>query len=71
MQEGVVSLTVQTDENLTVRERIFDAAVESGFKIVGLQTKVLSLEDIFVEITTREDDAPPATDKSGEKGAQK
>lgn len=38
-----------------VRERIFDAAVGSGFKLLGMSSKTLSLEDVFVRITTSED----------------
>lgn len=56
-----VSIITHTD----VRERIFDTAVEGEFKIIGMTPKDASLEDIFVEITTSEDDATEATEKGG------
>ena len=37
-----------------IREKIFDAAVASGFKLLSVHTKSQSLEDIFVEIITQE-----------------
>ena len=55
-EDGIVTLNVSADPGVSVRERIFDAAVSSGFKLLGMSSKVLSLEEVFVEITTREDD---------------
>ncbi len=54
---------IRAASDLPVREGIFDAAVASGFKLVGLMAKDASLEDIFVQITTDESakaDAPEA-----------
>ncbi len=53
--------------NVDLREQIFDAAVQGGFKLIGLTPKNASLEDIFVEITTSEDDDGEASEKGGEK----
>jgi ABC-2 type transport system ATP-binding protein len=64
--QGLVSFDIDADPGPEVRERIFDAAVENGFKLLGLSSKAISLEDIFVEITTEEDAAPTRTDGEGE-----
>ncbi|MDR2304245.1 MAG: ATP-binding cassette domain-containing protein [Treponema sp.] len=44
-------------------ERIFDWAIDSSFKILGMSRKKLSLEDIFVELThepgSRNEASPP------------
>ncbi|MCP4677023.1 MAG: ATP-binding cassette domain-containing protein [Deltaproteobacteria bacterium] len=54
-KDGLVTYTIQAETDRAVRERIFDVAVENGFKLVGLSTESASLEDIFVQITTREE----------------
>jgi hypothetical protein len=51
----LIHFAITTDPDIGVRERIFDAAVAGGFKLLGLSSKNLSLEDVFVEITTRDD----------------
>jgi ABC-2 type transport system ATP-binding protein len=56
--DGLLTFTIIADPDPNVRERIFDAAVDAGFKLLGLGSRTVSLEDIFVEITTSEDDAP-------------
>ncbi len=53
--DGLIRFAVTADPDIGVRERIFDAAVAGGFKLLGLSSKTLSLEDVFVEITTRDD----------------
>jgi ABC-2 type transport system ATP-binding protein len=55
---GLAAFSVETDPDTDVRERIFDAAVASGFKLTGLRVKSVSLEDVFVKITTTEEGAP-------------
>jgi ABC-2 type transport system ATP-binding protein len=42
-------------------ERIFDWAVSSGLKILGMNRKKLSLEDIFVQLTAEERGGKPLT----------
>jgi ABC-2 type transport system ATP-binding protein len=37
-------------------EIIFDWAIKQGYKIIGMNRKKLSLEDIFVKLTTEEED---------------
>jgi ABC-2 type transport system ATP-binding protein len=55
---GLAAFDVETDPGAGVRERIFDAAVANGFKLTGLHGKSVSLEDVFVQITTTEEGAP-------------
>lgn len=57
-EEGLAAFNVDADPGADVRGRIFDAAVAGGFKLTGLSSKSLSLEDVFVQITTTEEDAP-------------
>jgi len=40
--------------DVSAGERIFDWAVSSGLKIIGMSRKKLSLEDIFVKLTSEE-----------------
>ncbi len=70
--------TVTANADTDVRERIFDAAVAGGFKLLGLSSKSASLEDIFVHITTseadadaEEDAAPEAPSTEAQKGGSK
>ncbi|HEY3356720.1 MAG TPA: ATP-binding cassette domain-containing protein [Polyangia bacterium] len=43
------------------RELVFRTVVERGWVLLGLKREALSLEDIFVRITTREEAAPSVT----------
>ena len=52
---GLLGLAIDAEPGPDVREHIFDAAVDSGFKLLGISSKAISLEDIFVEITTHEE----------------
>jgi len=65
--EGLSTYTIEADPEPAVRERIFDAAVAAGFKLLGLGSRTVSLEDIFVEITTSEaEPAEPAEPPAAE-----
>jgi ABC-2 type transport system ATP-binding protein len=46
-------------------ERIFDWAVAGGLKILGMTRKKLSLEDIFVKLTSEERADKPPADEGG------
>ena len=63
IDSGRFGYAIKADPDPGVRERIFDAAVSSGFKLVEISSKTVSLEEIFVQITTSEDG------ESDEKGA--
>jgi ABC-2 type transport system ATP-binding protein len=69
--DGYASFDVRAKGDDGVRERIFDAAVAGGFKLLGLAGKDASLEEIFVQITTSEDDSGAPEAASDEKGGAK
>ncbi|MCL1931077.1 MAG: ATP-binding cassette domain-containing protein [Treponema sp.] len=52
-EDGTVALSFFVPEG-TGGERIFDWAVSNGLKILGMSQKKLSLEDIFVKLTSEE-----------------
>ena len=54
-EDGLAVFEVTAGAGASVRERIFDAAVGAGFKLLGMSSRTLSLEDVFVQITTSED----------------
>ena len=62
--EGIINLSfiIQEEEasGILAGERIFDWAVEEGYKILGMQRKKLTLEDIFVSFTTDDSKSPDA-----------
>ncbi len=64
-KDNIKTYIVRAETDQDVRERIFDAAVQSGFKLIGLSAESASLEDIFVQITTSED---AAAESEAEKG---
>jgi ABC-2 type transport system ATP-binding protein len=70
LEDSKFSLILRADEDELVRERIFDAAVQSGFKLLSLSSKRASLEDVFVELTTREDALENHVNPAPEGGAK-
>jgi len=54
-RDGITSAVVEVDAGTDPREEIFRAAARQGFALRELHAESLSLEDIFVHITTRED----------------
>ena len=58
-EEGVYSVTVGTEENTDVREKVFYSMVNADCPILEMQSKKISLEEIFLELTESEkkDDA--------------
>jgi ABC-2 type transport system ATP-binding protein len=51
---GLHSYSLQTTGDEDVSERIFDAVVQNGWSLAGLQRKTINLEEVFVDLTTRE-----------------
>jgi ABC-2 type transport system ATP-binding protein len=64
--DDCTSFVISAEADREVRERIFEAAVRSGYKLIGLSSKSASLEDIFVQITTNETSADASRDAAGE-----
>lgn len=50
-EADLVNVEIQTKEAIDIREELFYAMVEAGCPIYGLERKVMSLEDIFLELT--------------------
>jgi len=51
---GEVLLIVETDDASDVREDIFFAMAGRGWPIVEMKTIDMSLEDVFLQLTTEE-----------------
>jgi ABC-2 type transport system ATP-binding protein len=49
------TLRVESRENEDIRERLSSAIVEKGFGLLGLKAVDMSLEDIFVQLVTKEE----------------
>lgn len=50
-EADLLDVDIQTKEAIDIREELFYAMVEAGCPIYGLERKVMSLEDIFLELT--------------------
>jgi ABC-2 type transport system ATP-binding protein len=59
--DGAVRLSFFIPSGAVDGERIFDWAIASGLKILGMNRKKLSLEDIFVKLTAEERSGQPLT----------
>ena len=64
--EGVSSYTVATDPGVDVREELAKALVDKGHGLIELRMAGVSLEDVFLRLTTEEDDEH---DEEGEEAA--
>ena len=53
-EEGVYAITVGTEENMDVREKVFYSMVNADCPILEMQSKKVSLEEIFLELTESE-----------------
>jgi ABC-2 type transport system ATP-binding protein len=53
-QDREVLLFVETDKSYDVREDLFFAMASRGWPIVGMKTMDMSLEDVFLKLTTEE-----------------
>ena len=70
-EDGCMTYTVQADTDGAVREQIFAAAVSEGFKLLGLSSKKVSLEDIFVQLTTSENQGTAKSSTDEQEGGAK
>jgi len=52
--EGRVTLEVHSEKDKDVRSELARATVESGWKLYELKTSGLSLEEIFLKLTTKD-----------------
>ncbi len=54
-QDGLHCYNLQAVGGEDVSERIFNTVVQNGWTLSGLQRKTINLEEVFVDLTTRED----------------
>ena len=66
-EEGVYSVTVGTEENTDVREKVFYSMVNADCPILEMQSKKVSLEEIFLELTESEKKDKDASGKKSGK----
>jgi ABC-2 type transport system ATP-binding protein len=53
--ENLVTVRVESDSNIDIREQVSRRVIESGFGLLGMNTIDMSLEDIFVQLVTEEE----------------
>jgi len=66
IEQGGVSALVESDQGLDLRGTIASSVVRSGFELLELRAVSLSLEDIFMQLTTTEEkteDRKPVTEE--------
>jgi ABC-2 type transport system ATP-binding protein len=64
LEDGILKLNFVIQNSKTYSldgEQIFDWALTQGYKIIGMNRKKLSLEDIFVQLTAEERGSKPLT----------
>jgi ABC-2 type transport system ATP-binding protein len=60
-QKDEFSYIVEADKDIDVRKPLFHKLAESGFPILELRSLSLSLEEIFLQLTTSETETQPET----------
>jgi len=60
--DGVVGLEVESETGRDVRRELAAAIVGRGWGLLELRPMRMSLEDVFLKLTTQESDAPAASD---------
>ena len=61
-RDGVVGLEVESETGRDVRRELAAAIVGRGWGLLELRPMRMSLEDVFLKLTTQESDAPAASD---------
>ena len=62
IEEGVIELTVYCGEKEDIREEVFQVLCEAKTPILEMQSLRMSLEDIFLKVTSKEKPTPIDTD---------
>jgi ABC-2 type transport system ATP-binding protein len=62
--EGVVTYTIATDAGADVREDLARAVVNGGFGLIELRMSGISLEDVFLRLTTEEVETADADEEA-------
>jgi ABC-2 type transport system ATP-binding protein len=61
--DGVASYTIATDSGADVREDLARAVVNGGYGLIELRMAGVSLEDVFLRLTTEEEESAGADDE--------
>ncbi len=64
MDNNVVAYMVECEPGSNLRERLASLIVQQGWGLLGLQAAAMSLEDIFLELTTQEEAPKPQEAKA-------
>lgn len=62
--DGTVTAVIKTIGNADIREKLFYACAANSYPILGMETNHVSLEDIFLELTSQE--GPGAAEENSE-----
>ena len=73
VEEGTVEIGIEADEKIDVREQVSNLCYETGHPLLMMQSKNISLEDIFLKATTSDsivsgsimEDISPSTEVQG------
>ena len=69
-EAGTVSVYLEMPHSLDVREQVFHACAGAGVPILSMESKVATLEDVFLQLTAEAEGAaeaaPPAPDQTPE-----
>lgn len=52
VEENVFSFSLETDGRTPVRRAIYDCVSGHGWRLLGLESREMNLEDIFMKLTT-------------------
>ena len=55
LADNTCSLRIETSNNKDIREAVSRELVAKGFGLMGLATSDMSLEDVFVQLVTKEE----------------
>ena len=60
IEEGTIEIGIEADEKIDIREQVFNLCYQSGHPLLMMQSENISLEDIFLKVTTSDDIASNA-----------
>lgn len=63
--DGRIRFQVEGELRKDIRSDLARAVVQSGWGLLELQSSAMSLEDVFIKLTTAEEEEKPGTDNAG------
>ena len=64
-EKGVMNVTIETHKDIDLREQVFYCLCEARCPILGLSATSLSLEDVFIELTSKDSDEAKENEQEG------